>query len=356
MPYTENVRFLQYSKLIGRFKHIVFNRLYSKFLMSLLVFVENFLYYRKYDLIIGVDRQGLLEANILNKLKKTPYIFISFEIMFASETSVKYKSLEINASKNISMWVVQDEVRAEKLKYENGLKNCNKSILPLASAGLGNINDLRLRDQLSVPKNKKVAIMIGSVGVWSMASDIIKSIPDWPEDWVLILHERYGRTRKKLENELNELAAYINKKIFISECATEHVDDMSTILSGVDAGIAFYRPDYAGSYTGNNIEFLGLASGKISTYLRYGVPVIANEVGLYAELIRKHKLGKIVSTPEDISNILLDFKNVNYTFNAKKYFSQCLDFNIYSENLLTKIRSIINKQDAIDFSMRKKND
>lgn len=340
MPIVDNVRLMPFGKLLSRIKLVLYNKICSSSLVALLVFVENLIIYRKYDLVVGVDRQGLLEANVLNKLTGTPYILVSFEIMFKSETSIRYKSLEINASKNISMWVIQDEVRAEQLMKENECRN-NKLILPLASAGLGQVNDLRLRDQLHIPKDKNVAILIGSISKWTMARDIIQSIPDWPDKWVLVVHERYGNTREILEGELSGIESYINNKIFISDKATDTVDDMSSILSGVSAGIAFYQPDYAGPYTGNNLKYLGLASGKISTYLRYGVPVIANEVGLYAEEIRKNILGVIVRAPENIPEQLKDFKSSNYSNNAKKYFSDYLDFNNYSERLLKDILSII---------------
>ena len=346
MPLMDNVRFIPFGKFTRRLKDIIFNRFCSKLLMSLSVFIEYILYYRKYDLIIGVDRQGLLEANILNRLIKSRYIFISYEITFEKETSIRYKAIEKEASKNVSLWIIQDEERAQKLMEENGLKESNKFLLPLASAGVGNKSELRLRDQLEIPNTKYVAIVIGSIAAWSMTNEIIKSVINWPDDWVLILHERYGRTRELLMNELPDMESYINKKIFISDSATENVDDMSTILSGVDAGIAFYKPDYVGPYTGNNLKYLGLASGKISTYLRYGIPVIANEIGLYAEVIHKHQLGIIVSSPENITTQLSELKSPCYSVNAKRYFSEYLDFNNYSDNFLNEILSVINSKNA----------
>jgi len=346
MPLMDNVRFIPFGKFTRRLKDIIFNRFCSKLLMSLSVFIEYILYYRKYDLIIGVDRQGLLEANILNRLIKSRYIFISFEITFEKETSIRYKAIEKEASKNVSRWIIQDEERAQKLMEENGLKESNKFLLPLASAGVGNKSELRLRDQLGIPNAKYVAIAIGSIARWSMTNEIIKSVINWPDDWVLILHERYGRTRELLMNELPDMESYINKKIFISDSATDNVDDMSTILSGVDAGIALYKPDYVGPYTGNNLKYLGLASGKISTYLRYGIPVIANEIGLYAEVIHKHQLGIIVSSPENITTQLSELKSPCYSVNAERYFSEYLDFNNYSDEFLNEILSVINSKNA----------
>lgn len=346
MPPNENIRFLPYGKLLKYIKHLFFDRYCSKILMYLIIIIEYFFYYGKYELIIGVDRQGLLDADLINSLNKTPYIFISFEIMFKSETSLKYKSLEKRAAKNITNWIIQDDVRAKQLIHENSLDNSNKILLPLASSGLGVTSEKRLRDQLNIPKNLNVAIMIGSVGGWSMASDVIRNVKNWPENWVLIVHERYGRTREFLADEFLEMKRYLNTKIFISDYATENVDEMSSILSGINAGIAFYQPSYSSVYSGNNIKYLGLASGKISTYLRYGIPVITNEIGLYADIIREHKIGLVVPAPDDMARQLENISELDMTQNAKSYFAEYLDFNLYSDKLLSNIRSAMKTTDT----------
>ncbi|MDY6868004.1 MAG: hypothetical protein SVT56_08880, partial [Chloroflexota bacterium] len=119
-------------------------------------------------------------------------------------------------------------------------------------------------------------------------------------------------------------------------------DDMSMILSGIDAGLAFYRPDYSGPLTGDNLKYLGLASGKVSTYLRYGVPVVMNETGLYAEEVQRYKLGCVVCNIDKISEKLTEIKNNDYSQNAKSYFSDNLDFNIYADDVLLNILSVVN--------------
>ena len=59
-----------------------------------------------------------------------------------------------------------------------------------------------------------------------MASQILKCVADWPEEWVLVVHDRYGRTRELLAGELAAFADLLDRKIFISDAATEMVDDM----------------------------------------------------------------------------------------------------------------------------------
>lgn len=341
----EGIRFLPFGARLRLWKFRVFDRYCFRPIMFLFVLAEMLIYYKKYDLIIGVDRQGLIEASILNKITNTPYVFISFEIMFEDETSARYKSPEREASKNVAAWIVQDEVRAGQLQRENLLDPAKKILLPLASAGVGEAKVDRIRDRLGIPKDKKVAIVIGSLDKWAMASQILKCVADWPEEWVLVVHARYGRTRELLAGELAAFADLLDRKIFISEAATEMVDDMGSILAGVSVGLAFYKPEYGryyyGHYTGKNLEHLGLSSGKISTYLRYGVPVIINEVGLYAEEVRQFRFGCVVERPEQIKDCLDEISHEEYRHNAADYFVKKLDFNIYRDKIWSRFAALV---------------
>lgn len=333
MPARQGIRLLPFGRIVGRLKGIIFNYLCAWPLVYLSVLLESVLLYRRYDLIIGVDRQGLIEANVINRLRRTPFLFVSFEIMFESETSVRYKLLEKQASKRVTRWLVQDHVRAEQLQRENSLSASNRVFLPLASAGVGASSSERLRDQLGVPVHRKVAIAIGSVASWSMTAQILSTLPDWPDEWALIVHERYGQTRQLLAKDLVGLQGLLGKKLFISEAATAMVDDLGTILAGVDVGLAFYEPDFKTPYTGKNLQYLGLAAGKISTYFRYRVPVIVNEIGLYADNVREFDLGCVVERPEQIPERLEAASREQCRHNAADYFSKKLDFNSFRDEI-----------------------
>lgn len=341
MPRVTGVRMLPYGRLVKKLKAVIFGRLCSWRLAVLSVAAESRLLYRNYDLVIGIDRQGLIEGGILKRLKGIPFVFVSFEIMFEAETSPRYKSLERRVSDSASLWIVQDDIRAEQLESENGLKPTNKMLLPLASAGLGSPRNDRLRDTLGVPPDKRVAIMIGSMAGWSMAGGILRSVAGWPEDWVLIVHERYGRTRSALGSDVASIEPLIGRKIFLSEAATEKVDEMSNVLAGVSVGLAFYEPDYESYHTGRNLVYLGLASGKISTYLRHGIPVILNNIGLYAEEASRYGFGRVVVAPEEIGANLDACLGENYRRNAREYFLKKLDFNNFREQLWSRLCALM---------------
>ena len=338
MPAPRGVRLLPFGRILLHVKAGIFDRLASRRLAGCSVLAEKLALYRKYDLIIGVDRQGLIEAGILHKLTGTPYVFFSFEIMFESETSPRYKALEREAAAAVSMWLVQDEARARQLELENGLQPGNRFLLPLASSGPGTPSTRRLRDRLLVPEGMKVAIAIGTVGGWSMTGRILTSVAGWPQDWALIVHERYGRTRELLRGELAQVGHLVGRRIFLSDAAPEMVDDMGTVLAGVSAGLAFYEPDFKGLYSGKNLQHLGMASGKISTYLRYGVPVILNDIGLYPGEARRFGFGRVAQGPQQIAEHLEPCCDERCSSSAKRYFLEKLDFNVHAQGLWSRLR------------------
>jgi hypothetical protein len=333
MLQVDGLNYLPFGVWLWRLKSVVFNKIAFYPLVFCCVLLEKVLLYRRYDLIVAVDRQGLIEAAALNALTGTPYILISFEITFASETSAWVKRIERTASRNLALWVIQDEERAACLQKENGLDPGKCMLVPLASPGAGTQAAPRLRDELGIPKQKKAAILMGSIADWTMAKEVILGALDWPEEWVLIIHDRYGLTGQRLAELMGKIEPAIHGRIYISNAAPDTVDDLNYVLAGVDAGLAFYKPVYIPPYLGRNLQHLGLASGKISTCLRYGVPVITNEIGLYAKKIREFQLGEVVDTPERIGACLRSVKSETYTANARAYFSRELDFGLYAEAL-----------------------
>lgn len=329
MQMLPSVSLLPVGRFQQRIKNAIFNKICLEWLGYLYILLENIFVYKKYDLIIAVDRQGLIEAGMLHQQVNTPVVFFSFEIMFESETSKRFKSTEKKVAQYVKHWFIQDEIRASHAQKENNLSSTSKTLLPLASAGIAENHVERLRDLLGVPTDLKVAIAIGSITDWSMVREIVSSVYTWPENWALIIHDRYGKT----EDELTKLGCDLNNlpknRVFISNRATIKVDNMSNVLAGVSAGLAFYKPNYKSPYTGKNLEYLGLASGKISTYLRYGVPPIMNEIGQYSTFAKIHQFGLVADDAAGISMLLEKLIDPLWSERAFLFYKEHLDFNNY---------------------------
>lgn len=337
-PEIRNVRWMMDKFLFDKLKLLSINIFCSRALTKIIVFTQ-WVFFRKikYNLIIGIDRQGIIEAYYLSRFFLVPYCLFSFEIMFESETSRRYKTLERYASKNCSLWIVQDQVRANKLAEQNRLRIGNSFLLPIGARGLGKHSKNRLRDRLNIPKEKRVAIALGSISRWTMIEDIIASLVDWPNEWALIVHDRYGATWDSLNKLGIDWNRFLGKSLFVSEQASDIVDDMGQILAGVELGIALYQPINDDPNLGNNLRFIGKSSGKIATYLRYSIPVITNEIGEMASDIRKYKLGAVVEKASMLPNILKEFNYCCFANNCSSYFINNLDFNLYGQRLYEKL-------------------
>lgn len=334
LPAYRNVRYLEFGRLFRFVKTLVVDRLSSWFFMRAWVLYEALFVYRtSFAFIVGVDRHGLIEGAILSQITRTPMVFISFEILFEKETSIRFKSLEKRAAIRVAHWIIQDSVRAGCLQKENGFSAHNRFILPLASAGCGVKQIPRLRDELLIPLDKKVAISIGSIVEWAMSKHILESVSSWPEEWVLIMHDRYGQTQQLVRNALPGIKSLIGDRVFLSKTAPALIDEMGGVLNGVSVGLAFYAPDYIGPTRGDNLKFLGMASGKISTYLRYGVPVIMNDIGLAAEAAVANRFGVVLDHPRAIGQALAVLDIQECSENALRYFSKKLDYEIYRAGL-----------------------
>ena len=159
----------------------------------------------------------------------------------------------------------------------------------------------------------------------------------WISDHFFYSFGRYGADPAPIAS----IEPLIGRRIFLSEAPADKVDDLSSILAGVAVGLAFYEPDYRSFHTGRNLKYLGLASGKISTYLRYGIPVILNEIGLYADEARRHGFGRVVAAPEDIGPNLAACLGEDLGRRARAYFRDKLDFNLFREQLWARLSDLM---------------
>ncbi len=118
--------------------------------------------------------------------------------------------------------------------------------------------------------------------------------------------------------------------------------DLGRILGDADLGIALYFPDYRSVVTGRNLEHIGMASGKIATFLQFGVPVLTNEIGEMADHVRAQGLGQVVASVEDIPGVLAarSSKDENTARRCRDFFDRALDIRRTGEKVFAAIDEI----------------
>lgn len=288
--------------------------------------------------IVGVDRYGLIQASSFRTFSRGPLGFFSFEIEFESEIGHRKKRCERRAARDVTWWVSQDAMRAELLCRENRLTMNSCVTTPVASAGRLPESLTRLRDDLGVPKEARVVMSMGSLAAWTMVPEILRTVAQWPSEWVLIVHERYAQTA----SVLNSLAAdgeLPTDRIFISSHRAVTPDDLAYVLAGVDLGLAFYREQPGHPLLGQNLRFMGRSSGKIATFARHGVPVVTNLGPPVSADLARYSAGYTCNAPHELPALLRRLPEPAAQANAFSYFDEILDFNLAEQQLLHQLET-----------------
>lgn len=298
--------------------------------------------FEQYDLVIGVDR-GIIEASEIAELLGIPYGLVSYEIYFDSETGQEFKEAEILACRGISFAVCQDRLRSFHLARENRIDPGKIINIPVAGRGAVHCAASReIHKLLGLEEETKIALYMGEVtSKWSGIDELLAASSGWDDTWVLLLHHRYGA-------QLPEVYADLVRKgkVYISPLGTLPFPEMHRLLSGVDLGIAFYKPQpgHGAPYSeGLNLANIGMASGKIATYLQHGLPLLTNELGEMSGYVRAEGLGIIV---ENIADSAFALRNLSSSAlagmrrNCLQFFDRHLDLNETAKPLLEVIKNV----------------
>ena len=298
-----------------------------------------------YIAIIGVDPEGLADAAPFADLLRVPLIYWSLELLFSDEITTKnqqtLKSREIVYSRGAAFTIIQDEWRAQALIEENGLDPARVLLVPNAPMGKSiRCPDDFLRERFNIPPERKVVLNAGTIRWWAMSEEIVSSANDWPEEYVLVMHSRqrsYGYGSEYVDS----VAGKANPERVIISFDAVSSDQYRNLVNSADIGLAFYNPyvPWSPSMPNKNLELMGLSSGKLSSYLHSGLPVVINEAIGPRELVKTYDCGVCVSQASEIEEALKTiFERYDwYADNACRCFNERLEFGHYFEAVIKKI-------------------
>lgn len=299
---------------------------------------------KSYDLILGVDSDGVVAAWNYSKKNNTPYIYLSFEMLFMDELK-KYwepfhKKDEISASRQADLVVIQDKWRAKLLGQENSIHHNKFVYIPVSPTNTKTSNSSYLRNRFNIPEDNFIILHSGSFDNWTCAEELIASLDSWPVNATLVIHTR--ENHKNRNPYLNQLKKSPKKNLFLSTTplGTGEYEEM---VSSADIGLVLYKPIPNNRFLQKNIEVIGLSSGKFSTYLKHGLPVISTKQESYADLLKEFKFGVNVNSFTEISLAICEITaNYNaYRSDALRLFAEKLDFNIYWQNFLKNLTRVL---------------
>ena len=282
------------------------------------------------DIVVGVDRQGLLEAALVSKRLRVPLVYFSNEIFFDAECSRGFKVLERQAAGRAVLAISSDRHRARLLAEESGVDEAGIMCLPVAGTGARPpVRTHALHDALGIARTRRIAILAGSLTAWTAAARIVATVPEWPGEWVLVLHDRYG----KVPGWVHSATAAHPGRVYASRGGVPTLGELGMLLHDADLGLALYEPTFDSIWTGRNLQHIGMSSGKIATCLQHGLPVLTNEIGEMAGHVRRERLGLVVTDPPGIPASLRGFDPDLLRESCLEFFRRHLDLSLHIDAL-----------------------
>ena len=179
----------------------------------------------------------------------------------------------------------------------------------------------------------------GAVSEKSMIEELLSTVSQWPDDWVLVVHSYAGIPASEIRKFGKK---YDVSRVYFSDMKIDSFDELLRVIASADLGVSFFKPTLETRYEGKNMLFIGLSSGKFPLYLKAGLPVMINEVGEMSELVRTHGLGRVVSRVSDIDPAFLDQLNPEDTRRrCQELYATRFDFDAFSGDLLAAVTDCV---------------
>lgn len=292
-----------------------------------------------YVCVIGVDPDGLVMAQSI--ASGAPVAYFSLELLLSAELTHdderELKAQEREFSRAASFVVVQDEARAALLVEDNGLDPGQVVLVPNAPAGPARRRASRYwHRHFELPEDARVVLHSGSLGDWTGIENIVKSAADWPEPWTLVVHTRYDATSSTYVDGLQSLADPSRVHFSLKPVPRQ---DYEPLIDGADVGLAFYVPVADSSFTGTNVQTIGLSSGKLAYYLRAGLPVIVNQSASISERLEAFGCGLGVDDAAGVAAALedIDADHDAHSQRALEFFDRYLDPRAPLRELIARV-------------------
>ncbi len=292
---------------------------------------------RRYSWLVGIDPAGLVISGISAMIFRLNFCYFSLEILFSGEIQSGYlktlKRLERYFNQRCAFTIIQDQARADLIASENSISP--ESILLLPNSPVGEAKAQRSRflyERLGIPDDQKVVLHVGTLSKWTCTPQLLSSSRSWPASLKLVLHSRQRGSDIDLDL-VDHPRAQISDRPVPSQ-------DLPNLIASADVGLVLYHKEDHFMH-GDNIQYVGLSSGKMAEYLRCGVPVIVSAFPGLCELVEEFQCGICVEDTEEIADaiqtILVD--RPKFSRGAVRCFDELFNFERNFAEVVSRLRS-----------------
>ena len=300
----------------------------------------------KKSINIGVDTNGSISALIKSYIFRQKFIYLSLELnhpnRFIWFTKI-INILERLAYRKSQCVIVQDEDRFNTLCEYNKYQHPKVFYLPNSPTSSTSLSkEVQLKNyfreifNLSEEKFYCIILQAGMIQDAVFSKELAQAFVSINKGYALIFHDR--EQRQSDDPYIKSLKQINSKNLFLSLKPLPY-EKIERIYTSATIGLAFYRN------LDNNFSQISKASGKISHYLKYGVPLLVNNLESLSKLVEQYNVGIVIKDPLNsleiesaIEKILKDYSY--YSKNATICFEEQFNFSKKIQPILSFMKSL----------------
>jgi len=291
-------------------------------------------------LVFAGGIRGLLAAWSVSLLRRMAYINYQTELYIGAKLDTKLarlvKAVERRAAQKALLTIEHDPQRCELLCADLGVPRDRVVVVPNAPVGPAHaLVSTFLHERLQLPRDTPLLVCPGTLGDTFQSRQVVMAAQSLPEPWRCIMHSAQPRTDD--EPYIRELRALNTAGRVVFSLAPIPYSDIDRLMASARAGIVLYA-----SELGQNTATVGLASGKLSHFLKIGVPVIVSPLPGLADFVREHGVGEVLERPEQLPELLarIDADAAGYRERALKTFDQELSYERHFSAVLQRVAAV----------------
>jgi len=279
---------------------------------------------RKFILLIGVEKKGLIWAGIMGDHFSIPYIYYSLELYtkdhpdaMINRQNRSIKSEEAFYHQKAIATIIQDADRAHALFQDNGIAGGLAFYIPVSLLGAPRREASSFfRDKYNLPPTQKIILQFGLLYHRRFSSELIDVAEKLNANRTLILHGySLSRTYQRFLEKKKHSGIILSQNLVPLECIPE-------IIASADIGLVLYTADTQNDF------LTAFASEKLALLLQHGKPIIAFDYPGYQRLIAQYECGVLIQSlsdlPQAVEKILSDWDH--FSRNAMECFKMHYDY------------------------------
>lgn len=259
-------------------------------------------FWRSHPLVFAGGIRGLLAAYGYALLRRCAIVNYQTELYVGAKLDTRgkklFKALERRAARRSVLTIEHDANRRELLVTDLGVDPGRVAIVPNSPCGPAAWRPTDfLHRRFGLEPGTPVLLSPGSLSEFFGSGLVVEAAQHLVPPWRCVVHSAQPRSRD--EPYIRQLLALDRTGLTVFSLEPIPYNQLDALLGSASVGMALYSAD-----VGENTSLVGLASGKLSHFLKLGIPVIVSPLPGLADFVRAHGVGEVLESAQQLPELI----------------------------------------------------